>query len=154
MYPYPTLAPVPNKRHLVAKSDTILGQLDIWSAFGSAWHLVSLWVRLTCGKMYPLPPHTCTPLLPHAPLPLPSHCFGDILWLCLVLFWAGWPLVRCTPKHPIPMPLMTHCAPFHPYIPSPPHTPPCRDISWPSVLLLWAGWPLVRLFPIAFLNCD
>ena len=32
--------PTPQERHLMAKSDTTTGQLNIWSAFGSGWPLV------------------------------------------------------------------------------------------------------------------
>ena len=54
-------------RHMVTKSGTKLGLVDLSSVvppveassgqeqyyIRSAWHLVSLWVRLTFGKMYP-----------------------------------------------------------------------------------------------------
>ena len=46
-------------RHLVAKSDTTLGQVDIWS---------NLWVTLTFGQMYP-----------------PGR---DILWPSVILLWV------------------------------------------------------------------
>ena len=89
----------PRQRHLMAKCDTTLGQVNIWSdlwvrmtfcqiythrwGFRSVWHLVRLWVR-------------CTPT------------GRDILWPSVILLWVrltfgqifglGWPLVRCTPR--------------------------------------------------------
>ena len=67
---------VPPSRHDVAKLDTTLGQVDIWSG---------LPVRLTFGQMNPL--------------------HGDLLWPSMLLLWvrltfyqifrSGWPLDRC-----------------------------------------------------------
>ena len=64
-----------------------------WYYFRSAWHLVSLWVRLTFGQMY---------------LVSPEASSGQVWYY----FWSGWTLVRCThyllmPPSPQPP---THCS--------------------------------------------
>ena len=90
--------------------------------FGSGWHFVRLWVRLTFGQMYSLDRDiswpsvillwvsltfgqifgSCWPLVRHT-----SHPGRDILWPSVILLWvslifgqifgSGWPLVRCIP---------------------------------------------------------
>ena len=55
--PLPPITPCPQERHLVARSDTTVGQVDIWSAFGSSGPMI----RCTPTPMPP-PHHPISPV--------------------------------------------------------------------------------------------
>ena len=102
MYPYTPCHPICPCPHPVTPTLVEASCGQEWYYFRSAWHVVSLWVRLTCGQVYPQP-HI-------APCPKERHLVaksdttvGQLdIWSAL---WSGWPLVRCTPT-PLPPPLL------------------------------------------------
>ena len=119
------------------------------SGFSSDWHLVTLWVGLTSGQLYP----------PRMRLQVRLtfiHTFGhadlwsdvppgiDILWSSVLLLWSDWPLIRWT------LPAETSCVQVCYNFSQADlwsDVPPGRDILWSSMLLVWSGWLLARCIP-------
>ena len=68
-----------------------------WYYFRSAWHLVSLCVRLTFSQMYT--PTLCHPV--EASSSKGDTTLGQLdIWSA---FGSGWPLIRCNPYAPFPL---------------------------------------------------
>ena len=140
---WPLVRCTPQQRHLVAKCDTTLCQVDIFQIFRSGWPL---------GQMYAWQKHPVAMfvttlgwvgLWSDAP---PSR---DIMWPHVLLLQSVWLLVRCTTQ------AETTCGHVCYYFSQNDlwSDVPLADNLWPSVLLLQSGWPLVRCTPKAETSC-
>ena len=117
-----------------------------WYYCGSVWHLVSLWVRLTCSQMYPLcpPPFTQSPPCPLLPVEASS---GQELYYCgsawhVISLWVR---LTCSQMYPLPH----HPHNLHPFLPpcTHPNPSPYVETSCGQVWYYFGSMTFGQMYP-------